>query len=92
MRPRLAPLMDNPQPSPRYTGATVIGTGLTGATAITDTGHTATTGSIVRIGITGTTVPAIMGTTTVHTTFTGITVRIGAATAGIGVTGAAGNR
>ena len=82
MRLRLAPLMDNPQPSPRYTGATVIGTGLTGATAIMDTGHTATMGTIVRIGITGITVPA----------FTGITVRIGAATAGIGVTGAAGNR
>jgi hypothetical protein len=92
MRLRLAPLINNPLPSPMYTGATVIGTVLTGGIAITDTGHTAATGTIVRIGITGTTVPAIMGTTTVLTAITGITARIGAAMAGIGVTGAAGNR
>ena len=105
MRLRLAPLINNPQPSPRYTGATVIGTVLTGGIAIMGTiGHTAITGTITvrigaaglgvgRIAITGTTVPtAIMGTTTVHTDITVLgAVLIGAAMAGIGVTGAAGD-
>jgi hypothetical protein len=103
MRLRLAPLINNPQPSPRCIGATVTGTVLTGGIAIMGTtGHTAITGITVRIGaagmcigriaITGTTVlTAIMGTTIVHTAITGITVPIGAATAGIGITGAAGN-
>ena len=87
MRLRLAPLINNPQPSPRYTGATVIGTVLTGGIAIMGTiGHTAITGTTtVRIAITG--------LTTVHIDITVIgTVLIGAVTAGIGDTGAAGNR
>ena len=97
MRLRLAPLINNPQPSPRCTGATVIGTVLTGGIAIMGTiGHTAITGTTtVRIGAAGLGIGriAITGTTTVHTDITVLgAVPIGAATAGIGVTGAAGNR
>lgn len=95
MRLRLAPLINNPQPSPRCTGATVIGTVLTGGIAIMGTiGHTAITGTTtVRIGAGGLGIGRIAITgTTVLTAIMGITVRIGAAMAGIGVTGAAGNR
>ena len=55
MRLRLAPLINNPQPSPRYIGGTVIGTVLTGGIAIMGTiGHTAITGTTtVRIGAAG---------------------------------------
>ena len=85
MRLRLAPLINNPQPSQRCIGAMVTGTVLTGGIAIMGTiGHTAITGTItVRIGAAGLGIGriAIMGITIVHT-----------ATAGIGVTGAAGNR
>jgi len=86
MRLRLAPLINNPQPSPRFTGATVIGTVLTGGIAIMGTiGHTAITGTTtVPIGAAGLGIGRIA--------ITGITVRIGAVTAGIGDTGAAGNR
>jgi len=97
MRLRLAPLINNPQPSQRYIGATVIGTVLTGGIAIMGTiAHTAITGTTtVRIGAAGLGVGriAITGTTTGRTDITVLgAVPIGAATAGIGVTGAAGNR
>jgi len=78
MRLRLAPLINNPQPSPRSIGGTAIGAGLTGAAGIT--GHTAITG-IAPTGAAG------MDT---GITVTG-GVLTGAATAGIGATGAAGN-
>ena len=97
MRLRLAPPINNPHPSPRCTGATVIGTALTGGIAIMGTiGHTDITGTTtVRIGADGLGIGriAITDTTTVHTDITVIgAVLTGAATAGIGVTGAAGNR
>ncbi len=84
MRPRLAPLINNPQPSPRSIGATAIGTVRTGGIAIMGTtGRIGAAGlGIGRIALTG---------STVHIAFTGITAGIGAPTA-IGVTGAAGNR
>ena len=85
MRLRLAPLINNPRPSPGFTGATVIGTVLTGGIAIMGTiGHTAITGITVRIGAAGLGIGRIA--------ITDITVRIGAATVGIGIMGAAGNR
>ena len=93
MRLRLAPLINNPQPPPRCIGGTAIGAGLTGAAGITD--PTAIT-AIAPIGAAGIGIgpTAITGTTVLTGAAgmdTGITVT-GAATAGIGATGAAGNR
>jgi len=88
---RLAPLINNLQRSPMYTGAMGIGIGLTGAATVIGIGHTAITDTIGHTVITGTVLTGAAGMDTGHTATTVIgAVLIGGVTA-IGVTGAAGD-